>query len=212
MYVKNDKFMKKIVYMCMAAILLCMTGCEKDNIWGDGLPEMEHVYYIGFYKTNVFSDALNYEIAANGAARWRINTGTWTNTSEINVSSPIPLEFHSERIRSYNPVTYFWVTNNGTSALKAGTDYTVVAESGEAIAPDAQGAYSVTWAQAKKGVQNVKIKRLSQTTGSLRVNTLDPAKGTPNASDISTTVNNHTNDYEIRGLTFDFNKVTVTFN
>lgn len=204
--------MKKIVYMCMAAVLLCITGCEKDNIWGDGLPEMEHVYYIGFYKTNVFSDALNYEIAADGAAQWRIGTGTWTPTSEINVSSPIPLEFHSERIRSYNPVTYFWVTNNGASALKAGTDYTVVAESGEAIAPDAQGAYSLTWAQAKKGVQNVKIKRLSQTTGVLKVNTLDPAKGTPNASDIPTTVNNHTNDYEIRGLTFDFDKVTVTFN
>ncbi|GHU78890.1 hypothetical protein FACS1894145_1870 [Bacteroidia bacterium] len=203
--------MKKILFICATLFLFCMTGCEKDNIWGDGLPEMEHVYYIGFLKTNVNADALNYEIAADGSARWRINTGTWNNTSEVNVSSPIPLQFHSERVRSYDAVTYFWVTNNG-SDLKAGTDYSVMTESGAAITPDGQGAYSVTWSQAKKGVQNIKIKRLSSAKGTLRVNVLDPAKGTPNASDITTTVNNHTNEYEIRGLTFDFNKVTVGFN
>jgi hypothetical protein len=194
------------------AVLFCMTGCEKDNIWGDGLPEMEHVYYIGFYKTNVNTDALNYEVAADGSSRWRINTGTWTNTDEANVTSPVPLQFHSERVRSYDAVNYFWVTNNGTSTLTAGTDYSVVNESGAAIAPDAQGGYPITWPQAKKGIQNIKIKRLSSANGSLRVNVLDPSKGTPNASDISTTVNNHANDYEVRGFTFDFNKVTVTFN
>ena len=205
--------MRKIIFACVTMlILVCTTSCEKYNVWGDGLPEMENVYYVGFYKSNINTDALNYEIAADGSARWRINTGAWNNTGENNITSLIPLEFHSEKVRSYDAVTYFWITNDGTSALKAGTDYSVLTESGAAITPDAQGAYSVSWPQAKKGVQNVKIKRLTSTTGTLKVNVLNPASGTPNASDLSTTVNNHTNDYEVRGFTFDYNKVTVTFN
>ncbi|MDR1370524.1 MAG: hypothetical protein LBJ72_10455, partial [Dysgonamonadaceae bacterium] len=74
------------------------------------------------------------------------------------------------------------------------------------------GAYSLTWPETRKGIQNVKIKRLTSAKGSLRVNVLNPANGTPNASDLSTTVNNKADQYEIRGLTFDYNKVTVTFN
>lgn len=205
--------MRKILFVCATMfLLLYTTSCEKYNVWSDGLPEMENVYYVGFYKSNINTDALNYEIAANGSARWRINTGTWNNTGESNITSLIPLEFHSERIRSYDAVTYFWITNNGTSALTAGRDYSVMTENGTAIMPDGQGAYSVTWLQARKGIQNVKIKRLTSNQGSLKVNVLNPALGTPDASNISTTVNNHTNDYEVRGFTFDYNKVTVTFN
>ena len=137
--------MKKIVFICATMfLLLCTSACEKVNEWGDGLPEMEHVYYIGFYKSNVNTDALNYEIAADGSARWRINTGTWNNTGETNITSPVPLQFHSERVRSYNAVTYFWITNVGASNLKAGTDFSVTNENGAAITPDAQGAYSIT--------------------------------------------------------------------
>lgn len=205
--------MRKILFVCATLfLLLCATSCEKYNDWPDGRPEMENVYYIGFYKSNVNTDALNYEIAADGSARWRINTGTWTNTGENNITSMIPLELHSERVRSYDAVTYFWVINDGTSTLTAGTDYRVLTESGAAVTSDSQGAYSVTWPQTKKGVQNIKIQRLTSKKGTLKVNVLNPASGAPNASDISTTVNNHTNDYEIRGLTFDYNKVTVTLN
>jgi len=202
--------MNKILLICATMFLLiCTTSCKTIDEWGDGLPEMEHVYYIGFYKSNVNTDNLNYEIASSGSARWRINTGTWNNTNEAFISSPIPLQLHSERIRSYDAVTYFWVTNNGTSSLTAGTDYSVLTESGIVIAPDAQGRYSLTWPQTKKGVQNVKIKRLTSKAGELKVNTLPAAA---NASDISTTVNNHANEYEIRGLSFDYNRVTVLFN
>ncbi len=205
--------MKKILFICATMFLLIgMTSCEKDNIWGDGPSDMEHIYFVGFYKTNVNTDALNYEIAADGTARWRINTvATWTNTGEVNITSLIPLQLSSERIRSYDAQTYFWVTNNGTSTLKAGTDFIVLNESGSEIAANS-GVYSLTWAQTKKGIQNVKIKRLTSAKGSLKVNVLDPAKGTPNASDLTTLVNNKTNEYEMRGLSFDYNKVTVTFN
>jgi hypothetical protein len=204
--------MKKILFICATALLLSgMAGCEKDNIWGDGLEEMEHVYYIGFYKTNVNTDALNYEIAGDGSARWRIGNSTWNNTGEAHITSPIPLQLSSERIRPYDAVTYFWVTNDGSSTLNAGTDYIVLNESGSEI-PSASGAYAVTWPQTKKGIQNIKIKRLTTATGTLKVNVLDPSKGTPNASDLSTTVNHKADQYEIRGFTFDYNKVTILFN
>ena len=205
--------MKKILFICATwFLLLFTTGCDTIDTWPNGLPEMQNVFMIGFFKSNVNTDALNYEIAADGSARWRINTGMWTNTDEKNISSPIPLQLSSEQVRSFDVISYFWITNDGSSTLAAETDYSVTTENGTAIAPDGNEAYSVTWPQAKKGVQNVKIKRLSAKTGVLKVNVLNPANGTPSASDISTTVNNHTNDYEVRGMTFDYNKVTVTFN
>jgi len=206
--------MKKILFICITGLLFFMSSCEKDNTWGDGLPEMEHVYYIGFYKTNVNTDYLTYEVAANGDTQWKYGSsatnGTFTAT-DAKWEIAVPFQFHSERVRSYDSVIYFWVTNNSESNLAAGTDYSVIDENGSVITPDAQGAYSLTWAQTKKGVQNIKFKRLTSATGSLKVNVLDPAKGAPNANDLTTTVNNHTNDYEVRGFTFDFNKVTINF-
>ena len=205
--------MKKILFICATMFLLIgMTSCEKDNIWGDGLEEMEHVYYIGFFKTNINTDALTYEIAADGTARWRYASTAWQNTGEVNITSPIPFQLSSERIRPYDAVNLFWITNNGSS-LVAGKDFIVTNENGVEIAPnDTQGVYSLTWPETRKGIQNIKIKRLTAAKGSLRINVLDPAKGTPNASDISTTVNNIAAEYEIRGFSFDYNKVTVAFN
>ena len=206
--------MKKIIYAFFAlTCLFYSTGCDTIDDWTTD-PALEHIYYVGFYKTGVFSDALNYEIAGNGTARWRINTGAWTVTGTDGISSNIPFQFHSERVRSYSAVTYFWVTNDGASDLRAGTDYVVVDEAGNTI-NQTDGKYSVTWPQTKKGIQNVRIKRLTSATGSLKVNTLDPSKGTPSTADdkyIEATRNNLANEYEVRGLTHDFNKVTVTFN
>lgn len=205
--------MRKLIYAFAAiAALLCTTSCGDDDWTTD--PELEHLYYVGFYKTGVFSDALNYEIAADGKAQWRINTGTWNVTGTNGVSSDIPIQLHSERVRSYDAVTFFWVTNTGSSALVAGTDYTVTDESGNALALS-DGKYALTWPQTKKGVQNVRIKRLTSANGSLKVNTLDPANGTPGTTEDKyreSTLNNKAGEYEIRGLSHDFNKVTVTFN
>lgn len=206
--------MKKILFICITVFLFGLNSCEKDNKWGDGLPEMEHVYYIGFNKTNINTDYLTYEVAANGDTRWKYGSnatnGTFTPT-EAKWEISVPFQFHSERVRSYNAVTNFWITSNGATNLVAGTDYSVSTEDGTAITPDAQGVYSITWPQTKKGIQNVKIKRLTAADGSLRVYVLDPAKGAPNASDLTTTVNNKTNEYEIRGLSFDYDKVRINF-
>lgn len=205
--------MKKLTYIFAAIITaFCLASCG-DNDWTTD-PALEHLYYVGFYKTGVFSDQLNYEIAANGTARWRINSGTWNVTGTDNISSEIPFQFHSERVRSYDAVTYFWVSNSASSNLTVGTDYVVVDASGNAINLT-DGKYSITWAQARKGIQNIRIKRLTAATGVLKVNTLDPSKGTPSTSEEDyreSTLNSKSEHCEVRGLTHDFNKVTVTFN
>jgi len=207
--------MKKILFIVTLAVALISTGCEIHNVWDDGLPEMEHVYYIGFYKSNINTDYLSYEVAPNGGARWRfgasLTAGTWISTDEQWVAT-VPFQFHSERIRTYDAVTYFWVVNDEASALTAGSDYTVSLENGTALTPNANGAYSLTWPQTQKGIQNVKVKRsASSPNGVLKVYVLDPANGTPQQNDISTTVNHTAAEYEIRAFTFDYAKVTVTF-
>lgn len=191
--------------------MLCVVSCDNIDDWTTD-PALEHVYYVGFYKTGTYSDKLNYEIAADGTARWRIGSGTWQETGTDNVSSDVPIQLHSERVRSYDVTAYFWVSNSGTSALVAGTDYTVVDES-DAPLTLSDGKYSLTWPQAVKGTQVVRIKRLTATAGVLLVNTLDPAKGTPvitEESYIESTRNNLTGDYEVRGLSHDFNTVTIS--
>jgi hypothetical protein len=204
---------KTAIAFLVAAGMLCGTGCHTIDDWTTD-PALEHVYYIGFYKTGTYSDALNYEIASGGVARWRINAGAWNVTGTDGASSPIPFQFHSERVRSYDAVTYFWVYNNAGSELTPGTDYAVTDEDGNTLSPS-DGKYSLTWPQAKKGIRNIRIKRLTSASGALRVNTFDPAKGTPSTSEdtyVESTRNNLTDEYEVRSLTHDNNKVTVTFN
>lgn len=55
MNLKMSNFMKKIALIVATGLLFFLPGCNTIDTWGDGLPEMEHVYYIGFKKTNVNS-------------------------------------------------------------------------------------------------------------------------------------------------------------
>ena len=208
--------MKKILFIMATAVILMSTGCEIHELWDDGIPEMEHVYYIGFYKSNIATDFLSYEVAQNGNARWRFGanatTGTWEVTDEQWVAT-IPIQLYSERVRSYDAVNYFWVYNLDGSSLTAGSDFTVTLENGTPLTPNANGAYSITWPQTKKGIQKVKIKRSATSpNGTLRVNLYNPDSGIPVITDLSTTIQNKTTEYEIRCMTQDNNKVTITFN
>jgi hypothetical protein len=215
--------MKNIfTYICTVLVLTLTTSCDPYNDWPDGNPALEHVYYFSVVKTgNVGSGAnstLEFEIAADGTARHlrRIfNVPTeiteWVESGEPYVTNPIPFRFISERTRSYNATTYFWIA---ATDLVTGTDFTVHAEDGTLLSPNAQGAYSMTWARAEKGVQNVKIKRLTNQTGTLMLNTLDSSRFTgtaPDRTNLETLINNETNDYLIRGLWFDWNTVRVRF-
>lgn len=209
--------MRKLATLFIAmASLLCMAGCD-DDAWTTD-PALEHIYYVGFYKTGTFSDELNYEIAADGTARFRINSKKetpWTVTGTGSITGDIPFELHSQFKYTYDIVSYFFVTNaDASSTLVAGVDYQVIDTSGNALNPS-DGKYAFTWSQAQKeGKKIIRIKRLTGATGTLKINTLDPAKGTPSTTEdkyVESTTNNIGNEYELRGLTHDFNKVTVTF-
>lgn len=217
--------MKNIVKLIVAAfILLPFTGCDPYDTWPDGLPELEHVYYVSNVKTgNGTEQDLQHEIAADGTARFlrRIHynpappAGTplteWVYSDEPNVTWPMDIRFISEHVRSYDVVTFFWVETR-SGGLTAGTDYSVVlCETGATLTPNAQGAYSLNWPQAKKGQQSIQIKRLSSTVGELRVMFLDRSRITFTANDIPdrndlevSLLNNKASDYTIRGLWHDY--------
>lgn len=207
--------MKKNSFLIAIIAVLMSISCGKHQLWDDGLPEMEHVYYIGFYKSNIATDYLSYEIGQDGDARWRYGanptSGTWQATDERWVAT-VPIQLYSERVRTYDAVNYFWVYNLEGSSLTAGSDYTVTLEDGTELTPNADGAYSLTWPETKKGVQRVKIKRAETApSGTLRVNLYDPAKATPVITDLSTTIQNQTAEFEIRCMTQDNNRVTISF-
>ena len=97
--------------------------------------------------------------------------------------------------------------------MTAGVDYTVTREDGTVITHNADGSYSLTWPQAKKAIQNIKIKRTQGSPdGTIRIQTFNPANGVPVISDVSSLVNNKTAEYEVRCSTLDINKVMITFN
>ncbi|GHT18697.1 hypothetical protein AGMMS4957_01480 [Bacteroidia bacterium] len=210
------KIMKKIInYISAGLLMVSVASCDVYETWGEGDPALEHTYYVGPVKTNLSTEQLEYEIDAAGVARWKKYELTstapvawaWEYSDETNVTTPIPIRFISERIRSYNVVSYFWIT----SALTAGTDYSVLAGDGTPLTPNAQGAYSLTWPQAKKGVQSVKIKRLSAAAGALKLNALNPDLMPVDRNNLETLLNNQTSDYVVKGISFDYNTLTITF-
>ncbi len=205
--------MKKIIgFIVMAVIACCLTSCEKHESWENGRPDLEHVYILLLNQPDNQVDWLSYEIAQNGDSRWRFGasatSGTWIVSDEQWVAS-IPFSFRSERVRTYDVVSFIWVE----STLKAGADYVVTREDGTVLTPDANGGYPLIWPQAKRADQSIKIKRIQGSPdGTIKVQTFNPAKGVPVISDVASLVNNKTSEYEVRCTTLDVNKVTLTFN
>ncbi len=173
--------MKKIILILMAiAACYTFTACRDDE-WGNGDPAMEHIYYIGFQDWGMFKNDVVFNVKQGETV-------------------PIPVQFHSERVLSYDVVTYYYV--GGT--LVRGSDYQIVDEAGTVLQPDTSGAFSIDWPQAIKGVKNIYVKALNASVGSLNVLTFDPKQ------EISYTniTNSITKDYEVRSFTQNY-KVTV---
>lgn len=177
--------MKKII-LALAAVSMLFTACDKDH-WDEGDPAYEHIYIIGYYNANGQTQPGPYNIAQGASAS-------------------VPFQFHSERVRSYDVTTYFYIQTD----MVLGTDYKVTDENGTALTAN-NGVYSLTWPKAVKGKQIIKITAVSGAKGTVNVWTLDPAKGAPSNQDIETTVNIRTNEYEVRGLTQNY-KVVVNLN
>ncbi len=173
------------VFILLLLCLATFTSCSDDE-WANGDPEMENIYYIGFQDWGTFKNDVKYD-APQGT------------------TVAIPMQFYCEFIRNYDVVTYYYVT----SSLTLGTDYQVVDEAGKTLQPDATGAYTITWPQAKKGVKNVYIKALNGKKGAVTVQTFDsnsPVK--LSNQDIESTVQHRESQYEVRVFTQNY-KVTV---
>jgi hypothetical protein len=217
----------------LVPILFFIVSCEKDNVWGEGLEKDKNTFYVTNYK-DTYSNFLTYEIAANGTTRSKEGSnntnGTfgdygsaWQSTGTVNQVN-VPFWLNSEQTTSYNPTSFVWVSPS--AGLVAGTDYQVLSASGAVLSPSAgitgkvgviphdtiygAGAYEMNWPKSQKGIQSLVIKRLSTKTGRLTLNVLNPLI-TMNTNDVSLFVNIHTDQYEMRGISMDFNHLFVDF-
>lgn len=176
--------MKKILLILTVISLSCiLTNCSDDDKWGDGESSMEHVYYIGFQDWGKLKNDVIFNVKAGDV-------------------QSIPVQFHSERVRSYDVVTYYYVSGTPVS----GVDFQIVDESNNVLQPNETGAYKIDWPKAAKGVKNIYIKALKASAKPLTVLTFDP-----NAGEIShpeNITNSKTNDYEVRAFSQNY-KVTV---
>lgn len=204
--------MKKILYF-LIAIALCFTftNCSDDD-WSDGDPAMEHIYYVGFQQ-------------------WFTKTANdITYNVKEKITVPISIQYYSERVRSYNVTTYYYVSSAG---LTLGADYQVVDDKGTVIQPDSKGAFKLEWPQSKKGVQTIYVKTINaknvydeskldftgmtekqkqdaitkekeriRQLNSFKVLTFDPNAGAIAHPDNIT--NSKTNDYEVRSFTQNY--------
>lgn len=205
--------MKKILFILIAiAASYTFTSCSDDE-WGNGDPAMEHIYYVGFQDWGKLKNDVVFNLKEGE-------------------SVAIPIQFHSERVRSYDVVTYYYVNSAG---LTYGTDYQVTDEAGHLLQPDANGAFTLNWPKAVKGIQKVYVKGLNAkyiydeskvnkaglTTKqieeaikkekdrilSLNLFTVQTFRPSEEISYTNIT-NSKTNDYEVRAFTQNY-KVTV---
>ncbi|MCD8183917.1 MAG: hypothetical protein LUE99_13465 [Bacteroides sp.] len=179
--------MKKftILLMLVAACGL-LTSCGDDD-WGNDNPAMEHIYYYGLG---------NVKYPGGNELQYNVNQGE---------TVAVPTYFFSAFTRSYSPVvSYYTSPVPNKTELVRGVDYQVVDKDGNALTPDAtDGGYSMTWPNAKQGVQNVYIKAMNGQKGSIRVLTYDPSR-TIDATDLSSTTIAKTNEYEVRAFSENY--------
>jgi hypothetical protein len=174
--------MKKLLYIFIAGLTLFITSCSDDE-WGNNNPEMEHVYYFGFQDWGTFKNNLTYNVQQGDTVG-------------------IPVQFFSERVRSYDVTTFYYTQ----STLTLGTDYQVVDADGSTLNPNEAGAYSFVWPKAQKGIKRVYVKALNGMKGKVEIHTFNPNDTA--AISYQNTVNNKTPEYEVRAFTQNY-KVTI---
>ena len=175
---------KTIIIMAAALAALSFSSCQKLDPWNGGDPSQDHVYFIGFNwgeTTAVFNkNGVKYDVAQ----------GKVVDIDYIFDSGLVP-------------------DNDVDGTLVEGTDYQIVDASGARIAPGANGAYKVTWPQAKKGNQPIHFKALNGAKGSVKVTTIDAGHVKPDANDLTTLIQHEEANYTVR-IFSNNHYVTVT--
>lgn len=183
--------MKKMKFIIsLFAMALLMASCEEEA-WENGDPAMEHVYYFGFED-------------------WGANNNQVKFTLKQGETLAVPVQFHSERIRNYDVVVYYYAAIAEGGAVR-GTDYEIVSETGTVLNPNGNGAFEMIWPKAEKGVKHIYVKALNGSAPDLMLWTFDPLAEVPISNqDVSSTVNNKTTDYEVRAFSQN-HRVSVLF-
>lgn len=181
--------MKKILLLFAVALCGMSTSCSDDE-WSNNNAAMEHIYYYGL---------CNEKYPNGNEKKYDVRQGE---------TVAVPTQFFSSFTRPYSPVVYYYtdgMADKSKTQLIRGTDYIVVDENGDEITPDENGAFTMTWPNAKAGTQNVYIKALNGQTGSMRVLTFDPKKEDElDNMDVESTVIVRTNEYEVRAFTENY--------
>lgn len=187
--------LNKLTLISVFAISCLLAACSNDHDeWENGDPAMAHIYYYCFEEWG--------GIPGGNDISYSVKQGE---------TIAIPTQFYSSFTRKYSPEVYYYTSPNPKAEeLVCGTDYVVVDKDGNTLTPDASGAYTMTWPNAKKGVQNIYIKTLNGKKGSFRVLTFDPAKKM-DVTDVSTTSIIKTDEYEVRAFSENY-FVTVSIN
>jgi hypothetical protein len=181
--------MKKIVLlMLLVTALFSFSSCSKDE-WGNDNAEMEHIYYYGLG---------NVAYPGGNELKYKVSQGDTIG---------IPTYFFSAYSRSYSPEVWYYVQSSG---LVLGQDFQVVDAQGQTLNANADGGYSMTWPNARQGIQLVYVKVLSGAKGSIRLMTQKPDVKM-DANDVSTTTITKTADYEVRAFTENY-YVTINVN
>ena len=177
--------MKKLILLFIALVSFSalFISCDKEE-WSDGDPAYNHVYFVGFQDWADYKNSVNFSVAQGDTVG-------------------IPVQFYSENPLDVDVVTYYYVAGN----LQAGADFQIVDENGAVLTPDSNGAFSLVWPNAAKGIQRIYVKALTTgVTGSFLVQTFDP--NDPDGISYTNLTNNITDDYEVHAFTQNY-KVTV---
>lgn len=187
--------LNKLTLISVFAISCLLAACSNDHDeWENGDPAMAHIYYYCFEQWG--------GIPGGNDISYSVKQGE---------TIAIPTQFYSSFTRKYSPEVYYYTSPNPKAEeLVCGIDYVVVDKDGNTLTPDASGAYTMTWPNAKKGVQNIYIKTLNGKKGSFRVLTFDPTKKM-DVTDVSTTSIIKTDEYEVRAFSENY-FVTVSIN
>ena len=127
-----------IALLLLSSSLFC--GCE-DKSYPAGLPEYEHHYYIVYVPNN--------------------NSTVTVNRSQTELVK-FPVQFYSEFTRSYDAVAHYRVvTTDESNPAVLGVDFEITDSAGNALTPDGDGKYAITFPQAIKAKDTVYVKLLN---------------------------------------------------
>ncbi len=169
--------MKRILVILNVFLVFLFVSCQKDE-WSDGDPAYDHVYYFGFENWGNLKNDVSYNV---------------TRGDTIG----IPVQFWSENPMDVDVITYYYVSGDAIS----GTDYEIVDEDETVLEPDTNGAFSMVWPGAVKGVKNIYVKALSGgSTGKFKLLTFDPSK----TISYTSTMNDSTANYEVHAFTQNY--------